>query len=164
MGIRWVRNAAQHGRVIAQTPSGGALPAGSTVVLVVSLGTARESAARETATTLSSSDSAAARAFEQHRSGVELSGQGVVTKVLPDDVSGGRHQRFILRLASGQTLLVAHNIDIAPGLPSLAAGADVAFKGVYEWTSQGGTVHWTHHDPSGTHTTGWLKYNGSTYR
>jgi predicted small lipoprotein YifL len=109
-------------------------------------------------------DDAAARAFRQHESGISLSGEGAITKVLADDNTGGRHQRFILRLASGQTLLIAHNIDIAPRLPSPVAGDAVAFKGIYEWNAQGGIVHWTHHDPSGQHATGWLKYKGSTFQ
>jgi hypothetical protein len=88
----------------------------------------------------------------------------VVTQVLSDDNTGDRHQRFILRLNSGQTLLIAHNIDIASRLPGLAVGDTVQFKGIYEWNSQGGLVHWTHHDPSGQHPTGWLKYNGTTYQ
>ena len=113
---------------------------------------------------LNEADDAAARAFSENKSGIQLTGEGTVTRVLADDNDGSRHQRFILRLASGQTLLVAHNIDIAPRVPSLSAGDSVAFRGVYEWNSEGGTVHWTHHDPSGDHTAGWLKHNGSTYQ
>ena len=29
---------------------------------------------------------------------------------------------------------------------------------------QGGTVHWTHHDPSGDHAAGWLRHGGRVYR
>ena len=93
-----------------------------------------------------------------------MADQGVVERVLSDDNDGDRHQRFILRLASGQTLLVAHNIDIAPRLNSLAPGDTVAFNGVYEWNAEGGVIHWTHHDPSGKHATGWLEYGGATYK
>jgi len=86
-----------------------------------------------------------------------------VIKVLPDDTEGGRHQRFIIRLASGQTLLVAHNIDIAPRVEGLKAGDTVVFDGVYEWNAEGGTIHWTHHDPGGSHSPGWLRRDGQTY-
>jgi hypothetical protein len=107
-------------------------------------------------------DAAIARAFQDHASGVEVQGQGTVVRLLPDDLEGGRHQRFILELPSGQTVLVAHNIDIAPRLEGLAAGDQVAFHGVYEWNAEGGVVHWTHHDPSDEHPAGWLRYDGRT--
>jgi hypothetical protein len=102
-------------------------------------------------------DKAIGHAFSSHESGVEVQGGGVVDRVLPDDTRGSRHQRFIVRLASGQTLLVSHNIDIAPRLAPLDAGDRVKFRGEYVWNDQGGLVHWTHHDPSGEHEAGWLK-------
>ncbi len=111
-----------------------------------------------------SSNAAIASAFEAHRSGVQVTGEGVVTKVLSDDRIGSRHQRFIVRLESGQTLLIAHNIDLAPRLTSLESGDSVAFNGVYEWNSKGGLIHWTHRDPSGEHKAGWLKHNGETFQ
>ena len=110
-----------------------------------------------------SSDQIIAHAFEEHASGLQIEGEGIVTKILPDDVDGNRHQRFIIRLDSGQTLLVAHNIDIAPKLSTLEVGDKIAFKGEYEWNDKGGVLHWTHHDPEGHHTGGWLKLNGQTY-
>ena len=67
-------------------------------------------------------DAALARAFNEHANDLEAEGQGTVARVLADDDEGARHQRFILRLDSGQTLLVAHNIDIAPRIEGLAAG------------------------------------------
>ena len=105
-----------------------------------------------------------AGAFEERVSEVQVSGEGVVTKILPDDREGSRHQRFILRLPSGQTLLISHNIDIAPRLDSLKSGHSVEFYGVYEWNSKGGLVHWTHRDPDGEHQGGWLKHNGVTFQ
>ena len=114
------------------------------------------------------------QAFQAHERGVEVQGQGRVIKVLPDDNDGSRHQRFIVRIehstsaqdASLQdmTLLLAHNIDLAPRLPGLQAGDEVAFSGVYEWNAKGGVVHWTHHDPRGQHKAGWLRYKGSSYQ
>ena len=105
-----------------------------------------------------------ANAFEQEKSGIQAEGEGIVIKILPDDNDGSRHQRFILRLDSGQTLLIAHNIDLAPRVSSLSKGDAVAFYGVYEWNSKGGVIHWTHHDPSGRHVPGWLQHNGETYQ
>lgn len=107
-------------------------------------------------------DAALAGAFEDRASGVQVEGAGRVVRLLPDDVEGARHQRFVLRLASGQTLLIAHNIDVAPRLEGLSAGVAVAFRGEYEWNAQGGVVHWTHRDPSGEHPGGWLRSGGRT--
>jgi hypothetical protein len=103
-------------------------------------------------------------AFENRQSNKQVGGSGVVVKILPDDLQGGRHQRFILRLSSGQTVLIAHNIDLAPRVDALREGETVEFFGEYEWNEKGGVVHWTHHDPAGRHKGGWLKHNGSTYQ
>jgi hypothetical protein len=103
-------------------------------------------------------------AFNEQRSGVQVQGEGVVSKLLADDTDGSRHQRFILTLPSGQTLLVAHNIDLAPRIASLKSGDRVAFNGVYEWNAKGGVIHWTHHDPVGRHEAGWIRHAGQTYQ
>lgn len=103
-------------------------------------------------------------AFDQQRSDVQVEGRGVVTKLLSDDNDGSRHQRFILRLPHGQTLLVAHNIDLAPRIDSLAVGDEVRFFGEYEWNNKGGVLHWTHHDPQGRHVAGWLEHRGRRYQ
>ena len=103
-------------------------------------------------------------AFENRQSNVQVRGSGVVVRILPDDLQGGRHQRFILRLSSGQTVLISHNIDLAPRVDAIREGDTVGFYGEYEWNSKGGLVHWTHHDPAGRHKGGWLKHNGSTYQ
>lgn len=93
----------------------------------------------------------------------QVKGDGVVVRVLPDDNEGSRHQKFILKLASGQTILVAHNIDLAPRIPGLEKGDTVGFHGEYEWNEKGGVVHWTHHDPAGRHPGGWLDHGGRRF-
>ena len=97
-------------------------------------------------------------------SDVQLTGQGIVVKVLPDDLDGSRHQRYILDVGSGETVLVSHNIDLAPRVQNLRKGDSVIFFGEYEWNSKGGVVHWTHHDPSGRHPGGWVRHQGKTYQ
>jgi hypothetical protein len=109
-------------------------------------------------------DAVLAQAFENRQSDLQVRGEGEVIKLLPDDNDGSRHQRFILQLASGQTLLVAHNIDLAPAIPSLRTGDTVEFFGEYEWNPKGGVIHWTHHDPANIHVPGWLKHQGQTYQ
>ena len=108
-------------------------------------------------------DSAIENAWRDHRSGVQVRGEGDVVRILSDDNTGRRHQRFILKLDSGHTLLISHNIDIAPRIPSLKHGDRVGFYGVYEWNAEGGVIHWTHHDPRRRHTGGWLRHKGKTY-
>lgn len=103
------------------------------------------------------------QAFEAGRGDIQIEGRGVVVKTLPDDEKGSPHQRFILKLSSGQTLLVAHNIDLADKIKGLKKGDTVGFYGEYEWSKQGGVIHWTHRDPAGRHADGWLKHNGRIY-
>ena len=109
-------------------------------------------------------DAILAAAFRDRVRDLQVQGSGIVVKLLADDTDGDRHQRFLIRLESGQTLLVAHNIDVAPRVEGLAVGDAVAFGGVYEWNAEGGTIHWTHRDPDGRHAAGWLRHDGKTYQ
>lgn len=109
-------------------------------------------------------DSSIGRLYQEQRSGEMVEGRGTVERVLRDDDDGSRHQRFILRLNSGQTLLVSHNIDLASRIATLAEGDQVLFRGQYEWNDRGGVLHWTHHDPRGDRQGGWLQHEGATYR
>uniref|UniRef100_UPI0013C431E1 DUF3465 domain-containing protein n=1 Tax=Vibrio cholerae TaxID=666 RepID=UPI0013C431E1 len=63
---------------------------------------------------LHANDAVLQQAYQSQQSDLQVQGFGQVVKVLPDDNDGSRHQKFILKLNSGQTLLVAHNIDLAP--------------------------------------------------
>lgn len=101
--------------------------------------------------------------FEAGRSNVVVEVEGVVSRTLSDDNDGSRHQRFIVRLSNDQTLLVAHNIDLADRVP-LSVGDPVRVRGEYEWNEQGGVVHWTHHDPAGRRPGGWVEHEGRRYR
>lgn len=85
-------------------------------------------------------------------------------KILPDDVKGSRHQRFVVKTKSGKEVLINHNIDIAPKLYGLKKGDKVEFLGEYQWNVYGGMVHWTHADPKGQHQDGWIKYQGRIYQ
>jgi hypothetical protein len=103
-------------------------------------------------------------AFKNQKSNFQVEGEGEVIKILPDDLKGRRHQRFIIRLNSGQTLLISHNIDLAPRISKLRKGDSIAFSGEYEWNHKGGVIHWTHHDPAGRHMGGWIKHRGKKYQ
>lgn len=109
-------------------------------------------------------DQVIAQAFKNKLSNIQVEGFGKVVAVLRDDHEGSRHQKFILQLKNGQTLLVAHNIDLAPRIDNLQKGDTVAFNGEYEYSEKGGVMHWTHLDPNGHHVDGWLKHQGKTYQ
>lgn len=124
----------------------------------------RQRKSRVAARERSGSEDVFARAFRERTSNIQVEGEGVVRTVLSDDNNGSRHQRFIVELASGQTLLIAHNIDLAPRVEGLRKGDVVSFGGEYEWNAEGGVIHWTHRDPSKRHTAGWIKHNGKVYQ
>jgi len=104
----------------------------------------------------------AEEAFRNGRSGVMVTVEGAVIRLLADDNDGSRHQRFIIRLASGQTLLIAHNIDLSSRVPA-QQNVQVKLRGQYEWSEKGGTVHWTHRDPQQKHEAGWIEIGGRRY-
>lgn len=104
------------------------------------------------------------QAFKNKLSNIQVEGAGKIIAILPDDNEGSRHQKFILELGNGQTILVAHNIDLAPRLSNLKKGDRVEFFGEYEYSHKGGVIHWTHHDPRKKHPDGWLKHDGKTVK
>lgn len=104
------------------------------------------------------------KAIAERGTGRQVQGTGTVRRILSDDNDGSRHQRFIVELESGRTLLVAHNIDVAPRVNGLAPGDSVSFFGEYEWNDRGGIIHWTHHDPRARHVDGWIDHDGKRYK
>lgn len=103
-------------------------------------------------------------AFANQQNNITVTVKGVITKILSDDTVGGRHQRFIIQMTNSQTLLIAHNIDIAPRVSGINIGSIIYAHGEYVWNSQGGLVHWTHHDPDGVHENGWIIFEGTKYQ
>lgn len=103
-------------------------------------------------------------AFASRRSNLWLTDAGRVVKVLRDDTKGSQHQRFLVQIPDGPTILIAHNIDLAPRVAGIREGDEVRFHGEYEWTDKGGVVHWTHHDPGGRRDGGWIDHQGERYR
>lgn len=103
-------------------------------------------------------------AYESRQSDLQVEGEGVVVKVLKDDLKGSRHQRFILDVGRDLSVLVVHNIDLAPRIAELKRGDRVGFYGEYEYNTKGGVIHWTHHDPRKRHADGWLTHGGKRYQ
>lgn len=114
-----------------------------------------------TTTTPRTSGGSVAEAFRGRRSDVWVEGSGTVEATLPDDREGSRHQKFIVRLDRDLTVLVSHNIDLAPRVP-LDRGDQVAFRGEYVWNQKGGLVHWTHRDPRGGRG-GWIRLGDEVF-
>lgn len=83
-----------------------------------------------------------------------------VINILADDVKGDKHQRMILKVGKN-TLLLAHNIDLAPRVPA-KKGDTLQIRGEYEWNEKGGVIHWTHKSNS-SHANGWIKLNNKKY-
>ena len=108
-------------------------------------------------------NAALVKAYQSKRSQVWVEGSGVVKKLLADDNKGSRHQKFLVTINAEQTLLFAHNIDLAPRVDDLNVGDTVGFKGEYVYNPKGGVMHWTHHDPDGNKQGGWIKHHGKTY-
>jgi hypothetical protein len=122
-------------------------------------------AAQRNETTLSNNGVDTVKAaYEQRQSNVQVQGSGRVKAILRDDNDGSRHQKFILVLKNGLSILVAHNIDLAPKISNLNKGDIVEFYGEYEYNPKGGVLHWTHHDSQGRHESGWLKHDGQIYQ
>jgi hypothetical protein len=94
---------------------------------------------------------------------VEVTIKARVFKMLPDDTKGLPHERFLLRLSNGTTVLVAHDTKLAPRLP-LQNGDEVTIHGEYIWNPKGGVIHWTHHTPDGRHEPGWIDFKGQRYQ
>lgn len=103
------------------------------------------------------------QAYQQHRSQVEVTVDGIVVAIFPDRVGkSGRHQQFLVRLPSGLTVEIENNIDIAPRAP-VKEGDPVVLHGEYIWQPNGGLIHFTHRDPRGRHEGGWILVGGKRY-
>ncbi len=101
------------------------------------------------------------RAIEHRLSDQWVETDAVVTRVLKDDTHGSRHQRILVDIA-GRSVLIAHNIDLAPRVP-VRKGDSLRLRGEFEWNEKGGVIHWTHHDPGGRHSGGWIEHRGKRF-
>jgi hypothetical protein len=108
-------------------------------------------------------NNAVQQAYADQRSGQWLETSGRVSRVLRDDNEGSRHQKFILEIDGGHTVMVAHNIDLAERIP-VRRGLTLAVRGKYEWNDRGGVIHWTHHDPDGRIQGGWIMLDNVSYQ
>ena len=101
--------------------------------------------------------------FTKQHSGEWVEGAGLITRLLSDDNEDDRHQRFVLDLRNGQTVLVAHNLDIGQRVP-VGMGDRIRFRGLYEWNEEGGLIHWTHRDLHTSEDAGYISWHGKIYQ
>lgn len=101
-------------------------------------------------------------AQDQHAIKQQVTFTAPVKKLLPDDRQGSKHQKFLLALDNGSTILVAHNIDLAPYLP-IQPGTIINISGEYIWNRKGGLVHFTHRATRRGHMGGWVEVGGQRY-
>jgi len=85
-----------------------------------------------------------------------------VLRLLPTDENGWRHQKFLIRLNNGTTVLVANDLTMGQMVP-VNPGDIVEIKGEYIWTRRGGVLHWTHHTDD-AHPGGWIRLGGKVYQ
>lgn len=86
-----------------------------------------------------------------------------VYKLLSDDTQGLPHQKFLLILSNGTTVLVAHNTRSAPRVP-VQVGDWIVISGEYVWNKKGGLMHWTHHSDTPKHAGGFIDFKGKRYQ
>ena len=103
------------------------------------------------------------QAQQQQLRHVEVTVEAPVYKTLRDDTEGIPHQRFLIGLSNGTTVLIAHDTNMAPRVP-LHSGDWVRIHGEFIWTERGGVIHWTHHTDTPRHVGGWIDYNGRRYQ
>lgn len=102
------------------------------------------------------------RAFQARESNVWVETPARVTRLWPDLIDLGHYQEFRIELENGHVLRVMHDLKHAQRVP-FAVGSQIRLRGEYDWTPEGGVIHWTHHDVSGERDGGWILYEGRKY-
>jgi len=107
--------------------------------------------------------SAAKEAYLNQYSDLFLMVEGEVAKILLDDTDGTPHQRFIIITSTGQTLLISHNLKLAPRIP-LQPELKLRIYGEYRWNPKGGLIHKTHGSRKKGDPHGWVEIIGTGER
>lgn len=108
-------------------------------------------------------DSDIVRAVNDQRRVDYVEGGGlVVTKILPDDNRGLKHQKWLVRLSNGITMQAVYNSDMCPRVP-VKAGDVIGMGGQFIWTKSGALLHWLHGDPKKRRPDGFVYVNGKYF-
>ncbi|MFP4208605.1 MAG: DUF3465 domain-containing protein [Wenzhouxiangella sp.] len=96
------------------------------------------------------------QAFAQARTGVWLSGHGIVVREL---AATGGEQRIQVRINDALSIVLHRDTRAAARLDT-APGDRLVFHGRYDFHGGGGSVSMTHSDPDQPGGGGWVKING----
>lgn len=108
-------------------------------------------------------DSEIVRAVVNRRRVDFVEGRGmVVIRTLADDNNGLRHQKWVVQLSNGSSMMAVYNLDMCERV-ALKVGDHVAMGGQFVWTNQGALLHWLHYDPRKTRPDGYVEVNGKVY-
>lgn len=110
----------------------------------------------------------ACQAYMNEASRVDVTATGEVLRVLGlRDGPSGQHEGFLMQLPSCNntrfTVRVEDNVGFTGVIP-LTEGDKLTVKGEYEYYPLGGVIHWTHRDPRGRHSGGYIDFNGKRYQ
>jgi len=111
---------------------------------------------------ISYGDAQIIKAQNDHAIKVEVTVEAPVRKLLREDDEGLPHQKFLISLSNGTTILIAHDLKMADHVP-IQPGDIVRIHGEYIWNPRGGLIHWTHHTDTPYHEGGWIELNGRRY-
>ena len=103
------------------------------------------------------------QAQSQQARKVELTVTAPIKKMLREEDYREPHQRFLLILSNGTTVLVANDLQYGTYAP-VQAGNVVRIHGEYIWNERGGVLHWTHKSDEPRHESGYIDFNGMRYQ
>lgn len=103
------------------------------------------------------------QAQSQQARKVELTVTAPIKKLLREEDYREPHQRFLLILSNGTTVLVANDLKYGTFAP-VQEGNVVRIHGEYIWNEKGGVLHWTHKSDEPNHESGYIDFNGMRYQ
>lgn len=102
--------------------------------------------------------------YNSQRGGVFVESVGRIVKILDDQITPYPAQVILIRLSSGQKLIIKHDINLGSALPTLKKAEALQFKGIYKWNDRGGMILSTHKNNDFPKHSGWLKYDDKIYQ
>lgn len=86
-----------------------------------------------------------------------------VVRILEDDESGAKHQRFYVKLSDGSEVFAVYSLEEKRRRVPVRLGVQVTLAGEFKWTRFGGLMHWLHEDTKDRRPDGYVELNGIRY-